>query len=186
MNPNVHYRIHKSPPPFPILSQTNPVHAPHPTSLKININMILPSTTRSSKWPLFLGFVHQNPVCTSPVPHTCHIPRPSHSCIHPAVLRLTIKLLTSQRSRLQTNVNAVTPFAPSSLCSVETQIVTALSLSPASKLRRKTITTLIMKLCSFLYVLHNLPLFLSKCLPLVTVSSVASDVKMANSLKKRR
>jgi hypothetical protein len=43
--------------------------------LKINFNIILPSIRSSSKWSLSFVFLHQNPVCTYPLPHTClHVP----------------------------------------------------------------------------------------------------------------
>ena len=53
-------------------------HNPFPL-LKIHLNIILPSTSRSPQWSLSLRFPHQNLVHTSPFLHTCNMLRPSHS-----------------------------------------------------------------------------------------------------------
>ena len=78
-NPKIHYHIHNSPLPAPILSQTSPVHALPAHSLKIHFNIIHPSTPGSSNWSISLRFPHQNPVCTSSLPHIGYVPCPSHS-----------------------------------------------------------------------------------------------------------
>ena len=77
-NPKVHYLFHKCPPFVPILSQLDPVHTPTSHFLKIHPNVILPSTPGFSKWSLFLGFLHQNPVYASPLLHTRYMSRPSN------------------------------------------------------------------------------------------------------------
>ena len=45
--------------------------------LKIRFNIILPSIPWSCKWCLSLRSPHHNPIRTSPVSHTFHMPRPS-------------------------------------------------------------------------------------------------------------
>ena len=79
-NLNVHYRIYKSPPPVPILSDDYPVHASLSHFLKIHFSINFPSTPRSSSWSLSLGYSDRNRVkCRRKSVSTSAIDRPNES-----------------------------------------------------------------------------------------------------------
>ena len=80
-NPKVACSIHKCLPAVPILSQINPDLSFPSHFLKTHFNVIHPSMPRSSIWSFSLESVYQNPVCTSPVPRTFHVSRPSDSSL---------------------------------------------------------------------------------------------------------
>ena len=68
-NPEVQNCIHTCPPPVPILSQTNPVHASTSTSWR-SILIYVTSHIRLGVPCSLFRFPYQNTVCTSPVSHT--------------------------------------------------------------------------------------------------------------------
>ena len=99
-NLKVHYCIHNSQPPVPILSQLDSVHIPTSHFLKIHSNIILPSMLVSPKWSLSLRFPHQNPSYTSHLTHTYYTPRPSHHSRfdHPNSIGLGVQIIKIRRS----------------------------------------------------------------------------------------
>ena len=79
LNPKVHYRTHKRPPPVSILGQPNPIHTPTSHLLEIHPNIINPSTRRSPQCSPSLRFPHQDPIQPPLLTDTRHMPSPSHS-----------------------------------------------------------------------------------------------------------
>jgi len=77
LNPNVHYLIHKCPPPVPNLSQLDPVHTLTTYFPKIHLIITLPSTPGSRKWYLSLRLPLYTPLL-SPIRATC----PAHLLRH--------------------------------------------------------------------------------------------------------
>jgi hypothetical protein len=94
-NPEVHYRIHKCPPPAPILSHINLVQAPPSHVLKTHFNSILQSTPGPTKWSRTLRFPHLKSLYTSSLPHTCYMPSPPHSSRfdHPINTRWGVQII---------------------------------------------------------------------------------------------
>ena len=124
-NPKVHYRIRKCSRLLPILRQIDLVCVSSSHFLKIHLNIILPYTPVSSKWFLSLRFPHQNPIYTSPLPHTCYTPSSSNSSLfyHPnniwwgaQIIKLKRWYQFSTEGAFMPNTSDATVFVAARLC----------------------------------------------------------------------
>ena len=52
--------------------------SPLPAYFKVDLNIVLPSTSRSSKCNRSFTFPHQSSACIYVIPHSCHLPSPSY------------------------------------------------------------------------------------------------------------
>jgi hypothetical protein len=101
-NPKAQYRIHKCPPPVPIMSQLDPVHTPTSNLLNISLNIVLPSTPESPMRTLSLRFPHQNYIRLSSPPYVLHTPPNSFvSIITPTILGEQYRTFSSSLGQLQ-------------------------------------------------------------------------------------
>ena len=64
---------------MPVLSLINLLHNVPSNLFKFNFNIIFPCAPWSSRWSLSRRSSHQNPICTPPLPYTCHVLRRPHS-----------------------------------------------------------------------------------------------------------
>jgi hypothetical protein len=88
-NPEIHYRVHKSPPLVPILSQSNTVHS-IPSYLSLRFILVLsPTYVEVFLMASFLWLSHQNPICIPLLPMGAT--RPARLILYDLVIQIMLR-----------------------------------------------------------------------------------------------